>query len=56
LQVRDRRKGRWDSATILDEIFSLVKRYNIQDFFLETENIARAIGPQSYERMRKESA
>ena len=55
LQVRDRRKGRWDSATILDEIFSLIKRYNIQDFFLETENIARAIGPQIYERMRKES-
>ena len=55
LQVRDRRKGRWDSKTIIDELFSLVKRYDIQDFFLESENIAKAIGPQIYERMRKDN-
>ena len=55
LQVRDRRKGRWDSNTILDELFSLVKRYQIQDFFLESENIAKALGSQIYERMRKDN-
>lgn len=53
LQVRDVRVARWDAKGIIDEIFSLVVRYKIQDFLLETENISKALGGQIYEQMRK---
>ena len=53
LQVRDRRKGRWSSDKIIDEIFSVVLRWNIHTFFLESENIAKTIAPQIEERMRQ---
>lgn len=55
LEVRDRRKGRWSSDKIIEEIFSVVVRWGIRDFFLESENIAKAIGPQIYEEMRRRS-
>lgn len=53
LQVRDRRKGRWSSDKIIEEMFSMVQRYEIRDFFLESENIAKALGPQIEEEMRR---
>lgn len=53
LQVRDRRKGRWSSDKIIEEIFSVVQRYQVKDFFLESENIAKALGPQIEEEMRR---
>lgn len=53
LQVRDRRKGRWSSDKIIEEIFWVVQTYQVRDFFLESENIAKALGPQIEEEMRR---
>lgn len=53
LKVVDVRRFRGDSLEIVGEIFSLQMRYNPQLFFLETENIAKSIGPFLYERMGK---
>jgi predicted phage terminase large subunit-like protein len=43
--VVDVSRFRGDSLAIIDEIFRLTQRYNPQAFFLEEENIARALGP-----------
>jgi len=53
LQVRDRRKGRWSSDKIIEEIFSVVQRWQVKELFLESENISKAIGPQIEEEMRR---
>ena len=53
IQVRDRRKGRWDADRIVDEMFELVQRNGIKELFLEAENIAKSVRPQIEERMRK---
>lgn len=53
LQIRDIRRGRWDTNEIVDEIFSIVTRWDIDEFFIESENIAKTIGPVIFEEMRK---
>lgn len=45
IQVRDVLRGRWDSQRILDEFFAVQQRYELEIFWLEKENIARALGP-----------
>jgi predicted phage terminase large subunit-like protein len=54
LHLEDVRRGRWDSLQISDEIFSIAKRFNIDTFRLESENIQRSIGPFLYKRMQDE--
>lgn len=51
LHIVDVRRGRWDSLQISDEIFSVAKRYNVEIFRIENENIAKSIGPFLYKRM-----
>jgi predicted phage terminase large subunit-like protein len=51
LHIVDVRRGRWDSLQIADEIFSVSKRYNVEIFRIENENIAKSIGPFLYKRM-----
>lgn len=54
LHLEEVRRGRWDSLEISDEIFSVAKRYQIDTFRLESENIQRSIGPFLYKRMHDE--
>lgn len=54
LHVVDMRRGRFDSLEIADEIFSIHKRWDVDTFRLESENIQKAIGPFLYDRMRRE--
>lgn len=57
MQVRDVRRKRMESDEIVNEIFSVVERWGIHEgdgeFFLESENIAKTLGPQIYEEMRR---
>lgn len=45
LRVRDIVRFRGDSLQIIDELFALQSRYKPEMFFIEQENIARALGP-----------
>lgn len=45
LLVADIRRGRWDSQEIIDEMFSVQKRYRPELFITETGAIEKAIGP-----------
>ena len=54
LHLEEVRRGRWDSLQISDEIFSLAKKYPLDTFRLESENIQRSIGPFLYKRMQDE--
>ncbi len=54
LYLEEVRRGRWDSLEISDEIFSIAKKYEIDTFRLESENIQRSIGPFLYKRMNDE--
>jgi len=51
LFITDMRRGRWDSLTIADEIFSIAERWNVDTFRLESENIQKSIGPFIFDRM-----
>lgn len=51
IHVVDVRRGRWDSLEIIDELFALQKRYNIEIFTFETEKIDKALGPFINARM-----
>lgn len=51
LHVVDMRRGRWDSLEIADEMFSIQERWELDAFRLESENIAKSIGPFIYNRM-----
>ena len=53
LRVRDIIKGRWDSLEIVENMFYVQERYRPQLFWVEEENISRAVGPFLYEEMRK---
>lgn len=53
LQIRDVRRGRWDTNEIVNEIFSVVTRWEIDEFFIESENISKTLGPVIYEEMRR---
>lgn len=45
LLVVDIRKGRWDSAEIIEQMFSVQKRYKPELFIVEQGAIQKAIGP-----------
>lgn len=45
MYVIDVRRGRWDSLEIIDEIFSVYKRYKPEIFTVEAGAIQKAIGP-----------
>lgn len=51
IHIVDVRRGRWDSLEIIDELFSVQKRYDIQLFTFETEKIDKALGPFINARM-----
>lgn len=51
LFITDVRRDRIDSLEIANEMFSIQKRWNIDTFRLESENIEKSIGPFIYERM-----
>lgn len=51
LFITDVRRERIDSLKIADEMFSIQDRHNIDTFRLESENIAKSIGPFLYDRM-----
>ena len=45
LLVVDVRRGRWDSAEIIEQLFSVQKRYKPELFIMEQGAIQKAIGP-----------
>lgn len=45
IQVRDIRRGRWDSAQIIEEMFSIQRRYRPELFVVEQGAIEKALGP-----------
>ena len=47
----DVRLGRWDGLQIIDEMFSVNTRWQLDTFRLEEENIARSIGSFLYKEM-----
>ena len=51
LNIVDVRRGRWDALQIVDEFFSVYDRWNVEVFRLESENIAKAIGPFLFKKM-----
>jgi len=51
IHIVDVRRGRWDSLEIIDELFSVQKRYGIEVFTFETEKIDKALGPFINARM-----
>jgi predicted phage terminase large subunit-like protein len=53
LKVVDVRRFRGDSLRIVEEMFSVQSRYNPVLFAVESENIAKSIGPFLYEEMGK---
>lgn len=54
LNIEDVRRGRFDGLEIVDEMFSVHKRWDLQSFRLESENIAKSIGSFLYKRMDEE--
>ena len=51
LFITDNRRDRIDSLKIADEMFSIQERWEIATFRLESENIAKSIGPFLKDRM-----
>lgn len=51
LHLVDVRRGRWDGLEIVDEMFSVQLRYDVAQFRVEQENIARSIGAFVYKAM-----
>lgn len=51
LRNRDVIKGKWDSHTIMENMFRVQEKYNPELFFVEEENIAKALGPILYSEM-----
>ncbi len=51
LRIVDVRRFRGDSRDIIDELFSVQKRYDPVLFGIEKENIAKSLGPILYEEM-----
>jgi predicted phage terminase large subunit-like protein len=45
LHIVDVRRGRWDGAEIVEEMFSVHSRWSPEMFRVESENIAKSIGP-----------
>jgi predicted phage terminase large subunit-like protein len=53
LLVVDIRRGRWDSQDIIEEMFSVQKRYKPELFITETGAIEKAIGPFLRKQMQE---
>lgn len=53
MKIVDVVRFRGDSLEIIDQMFSLHKRYTPEMFIVEKENIARSIGPFIYKRMEE---
>jgi len=51
LNVVDVRRGRWDGLQIVEEFFSVQSRWDIDTWRVESENIAKALGPFLYKKM-----
>ena len=51
LHIVDVRRGRWDSLEIIDEMFSVQARWEPEAFRVESENIAKSIGPFLFRKM-----
>jgi predicted phage terminase large subunit-like protein len=45
LHIVDVRRGRWDSMQIIDELFSVQKRYDPQSVVIERGTIEKSLGP-----------
>lgn len=45
LQVKDIRRGRWDAAEIINEMFTVQRRYKPELFTVERGTIEKALGP-----------
>ena len=53
IQVRDIRRGRWDSMEIIDELFDIHATYKPDVVWFETENIQKSLGPVIEREMRQ---
>jgi len=53
IKIVDIRRGRWNSLDIIDEMFSVQKRYKPELFTVESEKIQKAIGPFLQAEMHK---
>lgn len=53
LKVVDVRRGRWDTFTIVEEIFAVHLKYRPELFTIETGTLEKAIGPVLHEEMLK---
>lgn len=53
LKVVDIVRGRFDSLRIVEEVFTLQKRYHPQYFLFEDDNINKSIGPFLYREMQE---
>lgn len=53
LKIVDVRRGRWNSLDIIDEMFSVQKRYKPEIFTLENEKIGKSLGPFLTAEMQK---
>jgi len=51
LHIVDVRRDRWDSLDIIDEMFSVQLAWEPEVFRVESENIAKSIGPFLFEQM-----
>jgi predicted phage terminase large subunit-like protein len=51
--VTDIRRGRWDSQEIIDQMFSVQKRYKPELYVVETGAIEKAIGPFLRKQMQE---
>lgn len=56
LHIVDVRRGRWDGAEIVDEMFSVHSRWQPEMFRVESENIAKSLGPFINRRMDEDQA
>ena len=51
LNIVDVRRGRWDGLQIVEELFSVQSRWDIECFRVESENIAKSIGSFLFREM-----
>jgi predicted phage terminase large subunit-like protein len=52
LQVRRIYRGRWNALEIIERFFAIQQQFNPEIFWIEKENIARALGPVVEVEMR----
>ncbi|NNE36090.1 MAG: hypothetical protein HKN13_12685, partial [Rhodothermales bacterium] len=54
LSIVDVRRGRWDGLEIIEEMFSVQRRWSPDAFRVESENIAKSLGSFLYRKMDEE--